>query len=1197
MSYPGANTRTEIKGAPPSEPPLAKPPEIADHLPEQQQNQTNLGNAGVASAVTSGSPAEPTSSSQFHAHLGNAAVARMLIQRKPKDEAQSPVVVADATSPPATPAEKPPAIPAHVTAPSPLIVEDTAALEAGQMKKSDFLAQLLANIKNAAAEGMAGTPRFESASNYIDGWFANYSKQSGQQLEQAIRKYAPEGAATYNARALVYVVTERVRRSITTWKTTGQITGLPEGLAQSLPGAKAGGFSAAMGQAMTGAAATIGRGMSSIGNIFRKAEGGPAEVAGHPDEIQSQLGPGHSLDAGIKEQMESAYGASFSGVRVHTDSDASSLSDDLSARAFTIGDHIAFGRGEYQPGTVIGDALIAHELAHVAQQRGSGSAALPAAKGGSEYTSLEDDADTAAVGAVASVWGKTKAGLSTLARNAKPNLKSGLRLQRCDVAKAPTDLKTAEQKANWIKQAIADDKSLTSRAIVDVFKTSESASEFLSIQKYLDMEAVLEYLSDFDAIIVGTLGPVLGGQAALNKKRAEYVVTATHDYGVDRAQVFIHFIFATMHTDDMREVLKLLAEEKRLAQTILMMDAVKTIIAERGIKPSEYEDRSAGLSDAARGVGQFLWDFLNSSPAAQSGTGSAYFSQGQRLPEEYSKLLNEIDQKLMEEAMSPGNVALGTADYLTFNVVGGAVGLVKGTVQGGWDLAHGKIEEGAYQLTGAAMVLGTYLGVKAYQKMGGPKTVMGPEGPGQFVIKGFEGPIPKDVARLGSILALNPEAQAMSGLLISRIGKDGMVKVAGYVQADSKAAILVHERGLPAVEALFKAEGDVARARGMLPPKPAGLLPAVTETSLAEAEAARKLAERTAEPQPKPEPKPEPKPKSEPKPAPKAEPKVETPPPLNDQGKYDLSGRTGKDLVRDSNSTPYPGETVAQAEARVAQALQEARSRLPGLKPCFVSGTPVLTPDGPIAIEELQPGGQVMAMDPEVPDTLCAARILEVLRGGATELVHLSIDGEPVTTTRNHRFFVLGSGWVQARDLSPGDLLVTPDGKIAVQKIENQQFPETRATFNLHIANQSTFLVGLKDYVLVHNSDPDFNRTLWWLFGEKAGFRPTDTDGVSMWKTESAEDVNDFFKVRKSIYGQGSNSKHSSFTPEELAANGIKIDPTPGHGPLAGRLQHGSARPTGAPAGDLDNAAIKEAVDGINKTAVAVKATPKSVGC
>jgi hypothetical protein len=128
--------------------------------------------------------------------------------------------------------------------------------------------------------------------------------------------------------------------------------------------------------------------------------------------------------------MESALGHDFSQVRVHTDSKASELSDSLNARAFTIGSDVAFSAGEYQPGTLAGDALLAHELAHVAQQQGGGAAASGPIEG-PEYEALEENADAIAAGAVASLWMRGGATLANIGRNAIPRLRSGLRLSRC----------------------------------------------------------------------------------------------------------------------------------------------------------------------------------------------------------------------------------------------------------------------------------------------------------------------------------------------------------------------------------------------------------------------------------------------------------------------------------------------------------------------------------------------------------------------------------------------------------------------------------------------------------------------------------------------------------------------------------------------------------------------------------------------
>ena len=58
-------------------------------------------------------------------------------------------------------------------------------------------------------------------------------------------------------------------------------------------------------------------------------------------------------------------------MRVHTDDKADQLNRSVSARAFATGTDVYFAKGEYSPGSASGDKLIAHELAHVVQQRGS----------------------------------------------------------------------------------------------------------------------------------------------------------------------------------------------------------------------------------------------------------------------------------------------------------------------------------------------------------------------------------------------------------------------------------------------------------------------------------------------------------------------------------------------------------------------------------------------------------------------------------------------------------------------------------------------------------------------------------------------------------------------------------------------------------------------------------------------------------
>ncbi len=91
--------------------------------------------------------------------------------------------------------------------------------------------------------------------------------------------------------------------------------------------------------------------------------------------LSTQQGTGQSLSGEVRAFMEPRFGADFSGVRVHTGTEASQLNRQLSAQAFTHGQDIYMGEGKYNPGSTDGRHLLAHELTHVVQQTGGGAAA------------------------------------------------------------------------------------------------------------------------------------------------------------------------------------------------------------------------------------------------------------------------------------------------------------------------------------------------------------------------------------------------------------------------------------------------------------------------------------------------------------------------------------------------------------------------------------------------------------------------------------------------------------------------------------------------------------------------------------------------------------------------------------------------------------------------------------------------------
>ncbi len=84
--------------------------------------------------------------------------------------------------------------------------------------------------------------------------------------------------------------------------------------------------------------------------------------------------PGQPLDAGVRATMENGFGHDFGAVRVHHDARAAGSARAVNALAYTVGQHVVFAPGTYNPATNPGRRLIAHELAHTIQQGAAGQA-------------------------------------------------------------------------------------------------------------------------------------------------------------------------------------------------------------------------------------------------------------------------------------------------------------------------------------------------------------------------------------------------------------------------------------------------------------------------------------------------------------------------------------------------------------------------------------------------------------------------------------------------------------------------------------------------------------------------------------------------------------------------------------------------------------------------------------------------------
>ncbi|HWK90415.1 MAG TPA: DUF4157 domain-containing protein, partial [Longimicrobium sp.] len=287
-----------------------------------------------------------------------------------------------------------------------LIVEDDAAeLQPGQMRRGDFLALLRGEVCATAEDALRGSMWSSMGCPYVDRWFGHYAGQSAEHIERALRRYVPEAAGASDARSYVPLATARVRAAIAQWTGDENAPALP-----AAPGGEEGGGL-----------------LSSLAGMFFKARDGGARPES-PAAVRAGLGGGRALDPQVAGRMGAAFGADFGHVRVHTGTRGESAAERMNARAFTVGEHVAFGAGEYRPGTPAGDALIAHELAHVVQQGGG------AGGGAASGHALEEEADRAAVGAVVAGAAGGWQGLGALL----PRLRGGLGLSRCSKNQKPS---------------------------------------------------------------------------------------------------------------------------------------------------------------------------------------------------------------------------------------------------------------------------------------------------------------------------------------------------------------------------------------------------------------------------------------------------------------------------------------------------------------------------------------------------------------------------------------------------------------------------------------------------------------------------------------------------------------------------------------------------------------------------------------
>lgn len=134
--------------------------------------------------------------------------------------------------------------------------------------------------------------------------------------------------------------------------------------------------------------------------LRRKSDDATVETV--PASVSEVLrSPGRPLDGATRALLEPRFGHDFSRVRIHADVEAGESALALNARAYTVGPHVVFAPGHYDPQTSTGRALLAHELAHVAREEAPGETVESVREVGSASDPAEREADAVAERALA----------------------------------------------------------------------------------------------------------------------------------------------------------------------------------------------------------------------------------------------------------------------------------------------------------------------------------------------------------------------------------------------------------------------------------------------------------------------------------------------------------------------------------------------------------------------------------------------------------------------------------------------------------------------------------------------------------------------------------------------------------------------------------------------------------------------------